>query len=63
MRGREYAADEPMRHDTQELNYAGICAAIAATDYGFYAGHEYKPKADLVESLKKTFALCDQGHD
>jgi hydroxypyruvate isomerase len=49
--------------DTQELNYAGICAAIAATGYGYYVGHEYKPKGDLVESLRRTFASCDQGRD
>jgi len=62
--GHFHTAGNPGRNDmddTQELNYAGICAAIAATDYGFCVGHEYKPKGDLVESLKKTFALCDQG--
>jgi len=47
--------------DTQELNYRGICAAIAATDYALYVGHEFKPKADFIEALKQAFVICDQG--
>jgi hydroxypyruvate isomerase len=47
--------------DTQELNYTGICRAIAATDYDLYVGHEFAPKGDPVEALRQTFALCDQG--
>jgi len=64
--GHFHTAGNPGRNDmddTQELNYAGICAAIATADYRFYVGHEYKPKGDLVESLRQTFALCDQGRD
>ena len=47
--------------DTQELNYAGICNAIAATDYDLYVGHEFEPKGDLIEALRATFPICDQG--
>jgi hydroxypyruvate isomerase len=46
--------------DEQELNYAGICRAIAATDYPWYVGHEFRPKGDLIEGLRRAFAICDQ---
>jgi hydroxypyruvate isomerase len=45
----------------QELNYTGICRAIADTDYDLYLGHEFRPKGNWLESLKQTFAICDQG--
>ncbi len=62
--GHFHTAGNPGRNDmddTQELNYAGICQAIAETDYDLYVGHEFKPKGDVVEALKQTFALCDKG--
>jgi len=62
--GHFHTAGNPGRRDLdddQELNYAGICRAIAATGYELYLGHEYTPKGDPIESLKRAFALCDQG--
>jgi hydroxypyruvate isomerase len=62
--GHFHTAGNPGRNDmddTQELNYAGICNAIAATGYDLYVGHELKPKGDVIEALRQTFALCDQG--
>lgn len=62
--GHFHTAGNPGRNDmddTQELNYAGICRAIAATGYDLYVGHEFVPKGDLIEALRKTFQLCDQG--
>ena len=47
--------------DTQELNYAGICRAIAESGYNYYVGHEFKPKGDVYESLRQAFEICDQG--
>ena len=61
--GHFHTAGNPGRHDMddfQELNYAGICRGIAATDYEYYVGHEFSPKADLIEALKVAFAICDQ---
>jgi len=61
--GHFHTAGNPGRNDmddTQELNYAGLCKAIASTDFNLYVGHEYKPKGDVFESLKATFKLCDQ---
>jgi hydroxypyruvate isomerase len=62
--GHFHTAGNPGRNDmddTQELNYAGICRAIAGTGYDLYVGHEFMPKGDLVEALRRTFELCDQG--
>ncbi len=62
--GHFHTAGNPGRRDfddTQELNYAGICAAIAATGYDLYVGHEFRPKGDLIAALRQAFAICDQG--
>ncbi|MBN1346040.1 MAG: TIM barrel protein [Phycisphaerae bacterium] len=62
--GHFHTAGNPGRNDmddTQELNYAGICKAIAQTGYDLYVGHEFKPKGDVIEALEKTFKLCDQS--
>jgi hydroxypyruvate isomerase len=62
--GHFHTAGNPGRHDmddTQELNYAGICRAIAGTGYDLYLGHEFGPRADPVEALRQAFAVCDQG--
>lgn len=61
--GHFHTAGNPGRNDlddTQELNYAGICRAIAATDYTCYVGHEFRPKGDPIEALHRTFAICNQ---
>lgn len=62
--GHFHTAGNPGRKDmddTQELNYAGICRAIARTGYELYVGHEFSPKSDPLVALRQTFALCDQG--
>jgi hydroxypyruvate isomerase len=61
--GHFHTAGNPGRQDlddTQELNYSGICRAIAATGYDLYVGHEFRPRGDLIEAMRQTFALCDQ---
>jgi hydroxypyruvate isomerase len=61
--GHFHTAGNPGRNDmddTQEMNYAGICHAIAGTGYPYYVGHEFKPKGDLIESLRRAFVLCNQ---
>ncbi len=60
--GHFHTAGNPGRQDMddfQELNYTGICRAISATGYDLYVGHELKPKGDVIETLRKTFAICD----
>jgi len=62
--GHFHTAGNPGRFDlddTQELNYRGICQAIAETDYDLYVGHEFRPKGDPLLALRETFAVCDQG--
>ena len=62
--GHFHTAGNPGRNDmddTQELNYAGICKAIAATGYDLYVGHEFMPKGNLIDALRQAYALCSQG--
>jgi hydroxypyruvate isomerase len=61
--GHFHTAGNPGRNDlddSQELNYRGICQAIAATGYRYYVGHEFRPKGDPLAALRTTFAICDQ---
>ena len=62
--GHFHTAGNPGRNDLddmQELNYAGICRAIAETSYDLYIGHEFKPKGDLRAAFEQAFVLCNQG--
>ncbi len=62
--GHFHTAGNPGRKDfddTQELNYAGICKAIAESGYEMYLGHEFVPKGDPIEALCRAFEICDQG--
>jgi len=62
--GHFHTAGNPGRNDmddTQELNYAGICRAIAGTGYAYYVGHEFMPKGDLIEAIRTAFKICDQS--
>lgn len=61
--GHFHTAGVPGRFDideTQELNYAAVCRAIAATPYDLYIGHEFAPRGDLADALRTTFKICDQ---
>lgn len=62
--GHFHTAGNPGRNDlddTQELNYRGICRAIAATGYDLFVGHEFRPKGDPIAALHQTFEICNQG--
>ena len=62
--GHFHTAGNPGRNDmddTQEMNYSGICRAIAATGYDLYVGHEFAPKGNPLEALRRAFQICDQG--
>ena len=62
--GHFHTAGNPGRNDfddTQELNYAGICRAIAATGYPLYVGHEFSPKGDVAAALRTAFQVCNVG--
>jgi hydroxypyruvate isomerase len=62
--GHFHTAGVPGRNeldDTQEINYRGVCKALAATPYDLFVGHEYRQTRDLFETLEETFAICNQG--
>jgi len=61
--GHFHTAGVPGRYeidDTQEINYRGVCQAIAATPYDLYIGHEYRPRRELFDTLQEAFEICDQ---
>ena len=52
----------PGRHelnDSQEVNWVAVMKAIAATSYGGYVAHEFRPTGDPLESLRQAVDLCD----
>ncbi|MDX2050938.1 MAG: TIM barrel protein [Polyangiaceae bacterium] len=60
--GHFHTAGNPERRDLddeQELNYRGICKAIARTHYAGYVGHEFRPKVLELEALRRNFEVCD----
>jgi hydroxypyruvate isomerase len=61
--GHFHTAGNPGRKDLdedQELNYAAICRAIAASGYQGFVAHEFSPKGDRIEGLRAAFGICDQ---
>jgi hydroxypyruvate isomerase len=61
--GHYHTAGVPGRNnldDSQEINYRGVCKAIAQTGYELYVGHEFRPKSDPIAALRETFKICDQ---
>jgi hydroxypyruvate isomerase len=61
--GHFHTAGNPGRFlmdEDQELNYAGICRAIARTGYDGYVGHEFKPRTDRpMDELQQAFRICN----
>jgi hydroxypyruvate isomerase len=60
--GHFHTAGNPGRHEfdaTQELNYPGICKAIADTGYQGVLAHEYTPTRDPLGTLEKMMQLCE----
>jgi len=62
--GHFHTAGNPGRRDlddAQELNYPAICRAIAQTDYDLYLAHEFTPKGDRIDGLRRAFETCNQS--
>jgi hydroxypyruvate isomerase len=60
--GHFHTAGNPGRNeldDTQELNYVGICKAIADTGYQGILSHEYTPTRDALATLEKMMQICE----
>jgi hydroxypyruvate isomerase len=59
--GHYHTAGNPGRKDLddqQELNYRGICAAIAATGFDGYIAHEFRPKGEPIAALRAAHESC-----
>ncbi|GIV67930.1 hydroxypyruvate isomerase family protein [Caldilinea sp.] len=59
--GHYHTAGNPGRgelDEQQELNYAAIFRAIAATGYTGYIGHEFIPRKDPLAGLRAAFELA-----
>ncbi|HYG33315.1 MAG TPA: TIM barrel protein [Clostridia bacterium] len=57
-----HTAGNPGRHEfdeTQEMNYKGICMAIASLGYQGYLSHEYSPTKNALETLDKMMSICE----
>jgi hydroxypyruvate isomerase len=60
--GHFHTAGNPGRHEfdnTQEMNYTGICKAIADLGFQGYIAHEYTPTKQPLETLDKMMRLCE----
>ncbi len=60
--GHFHTAGNPGRHEfdeAQELNYKGICKAIADLGYQGYLAHEYTPTNDPLGTLDRMMAICE----
>jgi hydroxypyruvate isomerase len=60
--GHFHTGGVPGRHeldDTQEVNWAGVMCAIAATKYTGYVAHEFIPTREPMRSLQEAVELCD----
>ena len=60
--GHFHTAGNPGRHefdDTQEMNYTGICKAIADLGYTGFISHEYGPTKDPLGTLDRMMKLCE----
>lgn len=59
--GHFHTAGNPGRRDmdeTQEIYYPAVMRAIAETGYNLYVGHEFIPKGDPIEALRKAYETC-----
>ncbi|HOX55715.1 MAG TPA: TIM barrel protein [Candidatus Paceibacterota bacterium] len=60
--GHFHTAGNPGRHefdDSQELNYKGICRAIADLGFKGYLAHEYTPTKKPLETLEQMMSICE----
>ena len=66
--GHMHTAGNPGRWDfddpdlPQELNYRGICRAIADCGYAGYVGHEFTTRGDVFGAMKSHFDVCNVQH-
>lgn len=59
--GHFHTAGNPGRNDLdseQEINYSAVSRAISGIGYTGYVGHEFKPKGDVIASLRQAYEAC-----
>jgi hydroxypyruvate isomerase len=49
--------------ETQEIFYPAIYRAIVKTGYDGFIAHEFLPKGDPIEALRKAFEDCSRGRE
>jgi len=57
-----HTAGNPGRRDpdeTQEIYYPAVMRAIKETKFDGFIGHEFGPKGDPIEALRKAYQICD----
>jgi hydroxypyruvate isomerase len=57
-----HTAGNPGRQDLddqQEIYYPAVARAIRDTGFTGWVGHEYRPKGNVVDSLREAFEACD----
>ncbi|MGC8784748.1 MAG: hydroxypyruvate isomerase family protein [Armatimonadota bacterium] len=57
-----HTAGNPGRRDpdeTQEIYYPAVMRAIKEAKYEGFIGHEFGPKGDPIEALRKAYQICD----
>jgi len=57
-----HTAGNPGRRDpdeTQEIYYPAVMRAIKELRFEGYIGHEFGPKGDPIEALRKAYRICD----
>lgn len=57
-----HTAGNPGRRDldeTQEIYYPAVMRAIKETKYDGFIGHEFGPKGDPIEALRRAYQTCD----
>ena len=62
--GHYHTAGNPGRNDLddeQEINYPAVLKTIAETGYQGYIGHEFVPKGEPVQALRRAFELTEEA--
>jgi hydroxypyruvate isomerase len=57
-----HTAGNPGRQDLddqQEIYYPAVARAIRDTGFTGWVGHEYRPKGNVIDSLREAFETCD----
>ncbi|MCC7492009.1 MAG: TIM barrel protein [Fimbriimonadaceae bacterium] len=60
--GHYHTGGVPGRNDideSQEIYYPAVMRAILETGYDLYVAHEFIPKGDCIEALRRAYQICN----